>query len=156
MGYFSKEVYERKAAYAERKMEENSLIESLTREQHEALAELCRIRHEIHSSPKVFFSYESRVWDYIDDGVGGGVINNKLASVGLETIPFDKDPVDYPTDYDWDNFELWDGKYDALDDALTEIYALVAEINTKIEGYLKKIDETYETKYCPTGLSRVF
>lgn len=155
MGYLSKEEYERKRAYAERKMKQNSLIESLTEDQHEALADLCRIRHEIHSNPKGFFNIESKVWDYIDYG-DGGIINTILENAGLEPIEFNIDPVCYPSNFDYDDEDIWDGKYKDLDDALKEIYTVVEEINNKIEEYLRIIDEAHGTKYCPTGLSRIF
>lgn len=156
MGYLSKEVYERKRAYAGRKMAQNSRIESLTEDQHEALATLCRIRHEIHTNPKAFFNNESNVWSYIDDGCGGGIINTNLENAGLEPIEFNVDPACYPTDYDWDDEEIWDGKYNDYDSALREIYTVAEEINNKIEEYLRLIDKTHGTEYCPTGLSRKF
>lgn len=67
--------YEAKRRYVEKIMQENAEVETLTEEQHEALQELARIRHEIHSSWETMWNDEAndnpRLWNYIESGIDG-------------------------------------------------------------------------------------
>lgn len=153
MAYLDKEAYEAKKRYANRVHKENKEnCKTLTEEQHDALSELCSIRHEVHCNKKAFFHCEDSnykiYWDYIDDGCNGSTINKMLLNVGLPAINFGIDPLDYDCDYDFDECN------DEYQDALYEVLNMAEKFNRTIEIYLEKIDETHKTKYAPTGGSR--
>ena len=102
MAYYSKDVYERKAAYAARRMEENAQVPTLTDEQHDTLAYLCYIRHWIHSTDRMrLFNEESNEYSEmsrylyeIDEGM------LSMADLpALETIDFF---YALPTSGEWD------------------------------------------------------
>lgn len=166
MAFLNKDIYERKQAYAERKMRENRGIEnSLTETQKTALEEICRIRHEVHSDPhaasamfNTSMSESEDVWRCIDTSYEN-TIKDLISEADLPEWTWEYDSLDGMTDFDWDED----------DDDLTEEYAdfdsfaehwvcLYADIinkwNESIEQYLTEIDKANGTSYCPTGLSR--
>lgn len=172
-----KDMYYGKQLYAERKMRENAEIESLTEEQHAVLAELCRIRHEFHStdSSKYFNSevetdIDDWFWSEKDDN-----IYNQLEEVGLPELK-KLDVMELPSSADWNiliyeenELKKWEEKAEKFNensfnkfsayeywasDKEEEISKIVTEYNDIIEKYLKDIDDTYGTKYCPTGIAR--
>lgn len=149
-GFYDKEVYERKRAYAQRmrdKDREDAI--GLTYEQCDVLEWLCTVRHEIHTNQEdVFYSESSnneKFLRWIDSE-----INEKLKDVGLSTIKFSHDAEDFPDDYTW---EL---DYDDYEKAYYDCIDMVEDINKDIEHYLAKIDEEHNTHYCPTRASRIF
>ena len=99
MGFFSKEIYERKAAWAARRMEKNSRIKALTEEQHDTLAWLCSLRHDIHSNWVNMWSSESDegidLWEKYER------INEKLSECGLSAILNLPDDSEIPTEADY-------------------------------------------------------
>lgn len=155
MAYLSKEAYERKQAYADRRMRENREIETLTEEQHDVLSWLCSIRHKIHSmnTEHLFCSQSSDYdnWRYIDTFYYDNEIMTELNSVNLPKWEWNFDSSSVTTDADEDiNIdEVWN-------DAIYEISGIIERWNESIEDYLRKIDEQYGTSYCPTGRSRIF
>lgn len=163
MAYYSKEVYERKQRYAERKMRQNAEVESLTEEQHDALAALCTFRHEFHSMKVSHFvnseAPDNDLLEMIDDAYGEPEINVALEEVGLEPISFPSS-VDLPTDVDW--FECMTKEEKAEYKDFSDFCNSCAdrwseykeEVNTLIEQYLKKIDQEHGTQYSPTGIGR--
>ena len=163
MAYYSKEIYERKQRYAERKMRQNAEVESLTEEQHDALATLCNFRHEFHSTNVSHFINSEATDDgllkMIDDECGESEINVALEKAGLEPISFPSS-MDLPTDFDW--FECMSeeekSEYkdfsDFCNSCADKWSEYQEEVNTLIEEYLKKIDQEHGTNYCPTGIGR--
>jgi len=155
MGLISKEGYEAKERYAQKRMEENAKIETLTEEQHNALAWLCAVRHEMHTNKKAFFNSEnannSKFYEYIDTR-----INEVLSGCELPCISWTISTFDIVSDIDYyellDADEQTDDKYDEL---LSECYDQVEQINKDIENYLRKIDKQHKTNYCPTGATRI-
>ena len=154
--------WERKARYVDRLMRKNAEVETLTEEQHDALAELASIRHKIHSNWDSMWNAESseynQLWDYIDSG-----INDILSEVDLPTIDFDYSEEDIPTSFDYDlltdeeqaeyDYDSWlwreeSGEYEIFAEYLTEV-------NDKIENYLADIDREHGTQYAPTGWARM-
>ena len=85
--YIHSDKWTAKQNYVEKIMRENSEVETLTEEQHEALQELARIRHEIHSSWETMWNDEAsdnpRLWNYIESG-----IDEMLTEAELPTIEF--------------------------------------------------------------------
>lgn len=148
MAIISKDGYDRKREYAARKMEENRLVDTLTAEQHDVLAWLCAYRHTMHVDQESLFHSESSnfstMWSDYDS------INNRLCECGLSPITL-PDSIDIPSDAD--------GEFDedfVYEEALESFFEIIEGINNTIESYLRDIDRTHHTNYCPTGASRIF
>lgn len=143
------EMFEGKKRYAERRNLENSKIDTLSEEQHDALAWLCKIRHDMHVSKDSFFLSESadheKYWGYVDNG-----ISDRLRSVNLPPFDFIFDEADYVTD---STYEV-----DGLDyeSAYLQTMEYVEGFNRYIESYLRDIDSMHGTQYAPTGYSRIY
>lgn len=147
MAYFDK--YEAKANYVDKVMSENAEIETLTEEQHDALRELCRIRHEMHCNQDDFFysehSNHSTFWHYIDE-----TINSILTDANLPSINFDIDICDYELDYEVDYYD----EPEQFEAAYDKCIKMASHVNDLIENYLLQIDKEHGTSYCPTGFAR--
>lgn len=148
MGFVSKEGYERKAAYVARKMEENRLVETLTEEQHDVLAWLCNLRHEMHTNQHPLFLNESaefsEIWQKYEE------IYDKLTDCGLDTIELPASE-DIPCDFD---LEI-DSDFD-YEETYGDFVKIMEDINNRIEVYLHDIDKKHGTEYCPTGATRIY
>lgn len=146
-----KEVYWRKQLYAEKRMEENAQVETLTPEQHEALATICKIRHQIHSMNREnLYSVEAvdfDMWRYIDTANYDNGITELIEEVSLPEWDWQFNCIDAPDseDYSEENYE----------EQINLIYDIVDEWNSSIERYLFDIDKTHGTTYCPTGVARL-
>ena len=155
MGYVSKEGYFYKQLAAEKKMEENARIKTLTEEQHNALAEICYIRHHLHCNWESLFNAESANFNELFDQYDS--INDILTSANLPPIQGlpDSDEeiittIDYEADDEGMNFTDW------YDSHIEEAYYQWEDINNKIEAYLRNIDALHGTKYEPTGSTRLY
>ena len=183
MSYLKKEQYEARANNAAQNMADNKDIDTLTEEQHDALAQVCSIRHVLHGNNQkaVFFSNyanHSDWYTYLDNSFSGeqGVINTLLQEAGLPIIEGLQLSEDLPSDNDSEflsieemadtcNFDNEDNLEDEdYEEAVIEAYTSygtqkcyqAAElINDLIEQYLKNIDQEHGTSYCPTGALRV-
>lgn len=172
MAYVSKEGYERKAAYAARRMAENAEVETLTAEQHEALAELCEIRHWIHSTDRMrMFNSEASESDGLSDRLARLFDSNILADADLPELRT-IDIYMLPSSSDWElliteeDRQAWKERsetegfangYDCwlnLGDEFHEFCQMIGQLNADIERYLADIDKAHGTSYCPTGKSR--
>lgn len=153
MAILSREAYEGKRRWADARMAANAEIDTLTPEQHETLAWLCRIRHEMHTHQEAFFFDESsehdEFWNYIesDDGTD---IDSRLREVGLPGIRFPGAAENYITDSTWR-----DDGYETIEEAESESVAFAERINSIIEIYLTKIDTEHGTNYAPSGETRL-
>lgn len=156
--YFSQDIYDRKREYAARRMEKNKEIKTLTSEQHDILAELCKVRHEFHISMDNIVKTDSK--QLKKDLVR---INIELREEGLETISsipsgditdyIDIDTIDelyeiedFPED-DEERNEWYIENYERIMDELNSLHS-------DIEDYLYKIDKEYGTDYFPGGHTR--
>lgn len=168
MGYVNKEGYERKAEWAARRNAKNAEIETLTPEQHEALAEVCRMRHEIHIGHKAMFVTESanydKLWSYLPNWEGSGKINEVLSETGLAKIELPDLTMSAPNDNIWceamedddraeydDDIDRWIAEY-----AEPTLEDMLDKVNNQIEDYLRNIDKEHGTSYCPTGATRIY
>ena len=156
MAYIDKEGYERKREWAAKRMAENSQIDTLTEEQHEALEWLCSVRHDVHCNQDDFFCDESanssEYWNYIDDG-NGGTIREKLMEAGLPEMKWSFNPDMYTSEsvcYELDYTE------EEREEERERCLEMAEKFNLDIEKYLKTIDEQHGTNYCPSGASRKF
>ncbi len=177
MSYLSKEAYEGKAEFAARRMMENAENKSLTLEQHEALAELCKIRHEIHSAGVDHIWADQneltdlmRVQDrlneldlpcptFYDEGeINGSYIvcyddycDHTISDEWQEAHDACIDDVDNDEDYPGSELD-----WCIVDYMKSKLADQLEDLNRQIEKYLKSIDEKYGTDYEPSGASRIF
>lgn len=175
MGKISENGYARKREWAAKKMSAQRSITTLTAKQHEALEELCRIRHDFHCEMYDYFNSEAPTegWEIFEK------INDLLSDAGLKTIDFtDYDMLPCVNDYyyvisdeeryGWEakadkfnskrqgglmhtGFSLWkeeSGEYARFCDG-------VEKLHNQIENYLYKIDREHGTSYAPTGATRL-
>lgn len=154
MAKLNKQQYEYRREAAFSRMQENKEnCSSLTEEQHDALTQICTIRHEIHSNIDSAFNVESTIYSKIIewlDGESNYSINMLLKNAGLDNILFwNCDLEKVPNSYDY-----IDMGYD-YEEALDEHYSLFSRINNEIEDFLRKIDQTHKTSYAPTGTHRI-
>lgn len=140
----SKEQYQHQTENAHKRNFEQKEIATLTEEQHEALAQVCSIRHELHTNQKSLFCSESSKYstllNYLDGGIKEILNSAKLKNSLSWNI------VDLPSDYDCED----------SDKGLSEVFSFVEKVNSEIENYLREIDKTHGTNYCPTGALRNF
>lgn len=151
MSYLNKEQYEYRRESAARRAADNKQIETLTEEQHDLIAEVARMRHEIHCNTDSMYNCESGnydKWQWIDNGSEG--INNRLTAVGLPKIEWTYLVESFPTSED-----RYNGIIDNTDEAeeynRNEYYKMMGRLNSNIEVYLTMIDREYGTHYAPTG-----
>ena len=152
----SKDMYERKQAYAENRMRSNAENENLTESQHNTLAWLCSIRHNVHVNQEAFFYDESssntEYWNLIDDGNGNGTISEKLAEVNLPDLEWSFSVDDYLSDTICKEYGYTD---EETEEELKNVLEMAAIFNKDIEKYLRNIDKQYGTNYCPSGITRL-
>ncbi len=178
MGILPKEAYERKKAWAARRMIKNAEITTLTAEQHETLAWLCGLRHEIHCGWDSMWNVESgdynRLWGGYDE------INNRLSGCGLKVIDSLPDRLYIPDSMSFDYLlsdeekMSWDQRAEKFNhDNPNSLYKHTGyslwmeesgdystyldqmnRINYLIETYLASIDEEHGTDYRPSGATR--
>jgi hypothetical protein len=158
MAHLNKEAYDRKREWAARRMAKNSEVETLTESQHAVIEWLCSVRHDVHSSQEDFFyagcGNYSEFWSYIEDKSGESTINRGLKNVGLPTINFNINMLDYRSDMDY-NEDFWETQM-TYDEAYEEVIEMAEKFNNKIEAYLLEIDKTHGTNYCPVGVQRLY
>lgn len=150
MAKLTKEQYERRTENAVRRHDGNKHITTLTEEQHNIIAEVCDMRHKIHSSGdelyyvESVFSSEASRW--LEE------INSRLITVRLPHIDNIPCAEDMPTAED---------KYCGIIEEETEeenvekFYSMMNELNNSIEQWLTRIDAEHGTNYCPTGTHRM-
>jgi len=169
-------LFEAKQRYADNRNKENAKIKTLTEEQHSALSDLARVRHEFHSSidtmvknGDVFGKNETNLI----------IANIELQKSGLKKIPFipivDEGDIGYtsiddnitPLDVLIETGEGLDGEdmpneeenevayREWYEDNYHKIYEALDVWNGKIETYLKNIDKDHGTTYAPTGHARL-
>lgn len=160
MAYLTKQQYDYRRESAANRMEKNKdACNTLTEEQHEALARLCSARHDFHSNIDTCVKGEDST--YTDELINA---NADLVASGLPAIkgvPASfEDYIDIDTiallyqlggipEDDEEREEWYSTEYE-------RIYGEYEDLNTVIEDYLREIDKTHGTHYAPTGALRVF
>jgi len=149
--------YEGKQRWAENRMAKNREIDTLTEEQHDVLADLCSVRHDIHSNKRsIIVSDESKRLQKLIE------INEQIKDSGLdymEFIPTDtSDYIDIDSIYFLEETEDVpeddSERQDWYDSNYVRISGELEILNDKIEKYLIEIDKKYKTNYAPSGMSR--
>lgn len=144
MSVLSKEQWEARARAVARRNARNALIETLTPEQHDLIAELCAYRHDLHcGSGHMWCSGSgdhSRLWKGLAEW------DFRLAEAGLPRIGLDGET--YITD------SVWDLDYGSEGEAREALERFVEGQNRLIERWLHAVDEEHGTHYEPTGAHR--
>lgn len=174
-----KQVYEGKREWAARRMMANAEIETLTAEQHEVLEWLCTVRHELHINTDSVWDENSDALKPFDNSYGECEVNQRLKEVGLKPIELQFDYLSCPTVSDFDCLSSdeqaeWEEKADQYNEEhpdgwyhsrislwkeesweYEDFKKDMERINTNVENYLKEIDDTHGTSYCPSGYTRL-
>ncbi len=160
MARLSKEAYEGKERFAGQRMAENAKNENLNAEQHEVLSEICRLRHELHISHRSLFIGENadKLVDFLENWISNAKAVNlptwDYCDVNVDMLP---SPIDLEIDpEDWYDEEEGEDYQTGFSRCFEKACAKYSEINDTIESFLRKIDETFGTDYCPSGASRLF
>lgn len=159
MSYLSKDQYSRRNENAAIRMAKNAENSSLTEDQHEALSDLCKIRHELHSNiDRIVKNDEQREIDTLVkiniQIKESGLIPMKFISIYIEDF-IDIDTISLLEIIDCISSE--DENYDDwYDENYERIYNELEELNDKIEKYLSVVDVKYKTNYAPTGMQRIY
>lgn len=145
-----KEMFERKKAYSNRRMKENSEIDTLTEEEHDLLAELCTMRHEMHSCGESMYIEINDLNKYFTD------LEIKIKDEILNVDCTDMEFYDgFLFDMEEESVEIDSDEYEErYKDSIELYYEQKGNLNDEIERFLKKIDEKYQTNYCPTRIAR--
>ena len=169
MAYLTKEQYNYRRESAAQRMADNAEIETLTPEQHEILAELCALRHWLHSEVRPISFYYTSHSDYdtlteLTSDLTGEERN--FAKIIEETgIDFDltnlRNIISDLSVMDTDGYteelsEDDDERKEQIEEIISEYGRLQENINTEIEKFLAQVDKEYGTNYCPTGALRIF
>ena len=141
-------------------MHSNSLCESLTDDEHIALAQLCEMRHKLHCGN----AYSSESGRSLRDA-----LTDYSIVIGELSLDIDISEIETSLDLDFDFEEAreeldeeaddYDDEKDLLYDRMASDSSYrhsnqVATINNKIEDFLRKIDNIHGTNYCPSGYAR--
>lgn len=157
--YYNKNIYDGKKEYAAAAMAKNKETQSLTDDQHDALSDLCSVRHELHTNTdSLIKSDEGGIKEKL---ISANIQLNQSGVPPMNFIPLDtSDYIDIDTiDLLYELEEVPENEEERqiwYDDNYYRIHGELSNLNSKIEQYLSEIDKKYGTQYCPTGLSRKF
>lgn len=161
MAYLTKDDYFRREQAAARRMQRNAENPALTEAQHDALATLCAVRHELHSTPRVgdvLFNEEdpgySRLWAILETENQTNEVLTALTEAGLPAMDWTCDGVEYDSMLMWKEVYGTEATEDEIEDAVMGLYDLARAFNDTCEAYLRGIDNKYGTNYAPTGALR--
>ena len=149
MALITKEQYARRNENASKRMIENSKNDLLTKEQHEAIALLCRARHELHSNQAHAITEDYR-------GLKQAIVTANIAICENKLAPMSFCPVDSSDYIDIDSLCEIEYEEDEYDSEYERISSELENLNSRIENYLRQIDAMYNTNYAPTGALRIF
>ena len=159
MAKLNKEEYSRRNENAARRMAANSKISTLTQDQNNALANICKARHELHLNIENVI--KSDLFNYKQNIVNANVLINEsgvdpMDFVGTDNSDFiDIDSIEEAKEFD--EVDIDDEDYqDWYDSTYNRIHQELEKLNKDIEEYLKQIDVKYLTNYAPTGSQRIF
>lgn len=141
------------------KNEEVAVANGMTQEQAELISELCSMRHNLHSNiDQMLYDSSKELRELIE-------LNIRLKDSGLEPmdfVPLDASDEFASIDYIDVLLEMEDvpedeeGRKEWYADKTFMIHEQWDDMNRKIEAYIARIDEKYNTKYAPTGALRIF
>ena len=140
---------QKRDAFVKDRMMQNAANESLTPAQHNALMILTKYRHDMHTNACRFFADDTvetvKVRRFLS-----GPMETMLKSAGLPPLVVDNFLL-MPDQSYADQLGLT-GEF--LETAKKTCESQIESLNSVIEDYLRNIDRTYGTWYCPTGSQR--
>lgn len=165
-----RQMFERKAKYAENKAKSNIEIaveHGMTNEQADAVAQICKYRHDIHMTKGADVYYgNDHIYEIITK-IDDILFDNSLPEIRW-TVNTD---TDWITDADYENNLIDDDIISMLEseakstsrDMSDVIFEYADAYNTKtidsinkdIEAWLTSVDEQYGTEFAPSGWSRL-
>lgn len=163
MGTMTKNQYEQRKENAAKRMFDNKKINTLSEQQHEDLARICSMRHELHSKEGALWYSEGSDFNKFNRWVIGDEDDSfyeLFKNVGINAEELRIDPCDLPDDDslptelgypDTDEEEY----QDAYEEAFAECLEFESVYNRMIESRLRQIDQNHGTNYCPTGMTRL-
>ena len=158
MSHLTKYQYDNRRENAAARMIKNSGNPALTEEQHEALTALCSARHELHSNKRqvIINDFQGLKQHII-------YVNISIRESGLKPMNFvgtdnsDYIDIDCIDELNYNNEETYcENHQNWYDNNYFRISDELETLNSKIESYLKEIDEKYKTNYTPSGELRIF
>ena len=148
MAILNKEQYAARNERAAERMVLNAEITTLTPEQHEFLAELCRMRHEIHCSQRSVFLSESAFYPAASKYLMECKAKSQAVGFALQVDSFDYVPSDW-------SFGEGLEPYETIEEAEEECLDWLGKWNNDVESFLRAIDRQHGTNYCPCGRLRI-
>lgn len=156
-------INEARQGYIDKRNKENeeiALEKGLTEEQISAIENICRLRHEIHTTSwEDVYNSESPEHDTVDDALIAIWYEN--GEVQPEYYGKARNKIDNGFVFGKDGYF----PINTIDDLALNLWiehvsdvnsAIIEEINDKIEKWLRAIDKQYETHYAPTGNQRLY
>lgn len=126
--------------YANIQYKLNAKAETLTMQQHTALAIIASYRHDLHSTSGYYLTLPEEKKNKLENFFEK-LMPIMLRTVGLPQISIEKE-----------DFE----ELATLDESMrTEAEERIDEVNAKIESYLSMVDRVCDTSYTPTGMRRI-
>ena len=152
MSILNKDQYQRRAENSAKRMENQKQISSLTEEQHDAIAQVCSMRHELHSNLDALLISESVNFSTFNSWLSSD--NEDSFNMILKNVGIDNDLSWSPEDLPADD-SMWSEFYSDYDEFYENEYEVASNIHLYIENFLRKIDEEHGTSYAPTGFQRI-
>jgi len=167
MAILSKDIYDKKASWAAKRMSENKSISALNEEQHDALSTIASTRHNLHISSggnpsrydnegyskffgTTYYDSKGEIYDLIEENN----LPNFISYLKIDEFTYlggddwNEDEIDdYEENIDIDSDE-YEEKYDAY---LNIILNNVQKLDQSVRDYLAYIDYLYSTNYSPSG-----
>src|SRR4030042_301909 len=145
MAYISQEIYDRRRESAAQRMVNNAEVNSLTSDQHELIAEVCTMRHNIHCAHEEIYNGQSLFSREAMKWLEG--INSRLVLI-LSPIKYMPSIEYYPSAED-----RYCGVIDEEEEEENKekFYNMMRMLNSSIEEWLSSIDKKHRTNYAPTG-----
>lgn len=149
-----KSIFERRLRNFENLMAKNAEVETLTEEQHAALAALAHLRHELHTNWDVLFNDEAggnkSLWKRYSE------IDENMSSCGLEPLGLPDYTESFTTSMDYEIDSEGMDYHEWYEEYFSVFCDEMEGVNDTIENYLEKIDKEHGTKYAPTGMTRLY
>lgn len=167
MAYFSKEAYEGKQKWADRRMAENKKIESLTEEQHEALSDIAKKRHDLHinfesaflteSSKYDDFNFYPSEWEIEDSEIVKLINENNLPEIKIHKRTYNNwiNDQEFHEEMKELNIDSGTSEYNEKLNYAKEITNDTLNLlDQDVRDYLAYIDYLYGTNYAPNRATK--
>lgn|SRR5574344_347741 len=168
MAYLNKERYEARQLNAEKRAKENSekaQDSGMTQEQTQAITNLCRVRHLLHTNMDNIAKNDNN--EIKKEIIRANKLLEESGLSYINSIPLnaEEDYIAIDTMEERTNKDFYDDIPDIADEKVFndwwqncyhEIYNQLEELNNTIERYIRDIDNIYNTHFAPTGALRIY